>query len=167
MVNKRGIFLIFLAFSTLFCLFSCKSTKSYKDDLSPAELAEIAEEALSSGEFLSAAEGYLEDYLPLSQDSDAHIVCFSSDGNNLDEFGIWQLSSDAPEMIRGKLEGYLAESLTRNREFYDSYIPQETPKLQNAEVRVFGNYVVYAILNDRDRAIFFETIERSLSGSAN
>ena len=46
--------------------------------------------------------------------------------------------------------------------WYDSYIAQETPKLRDAEVKVFGNYAVYAIASKEDRAAFFDAVENAL-----
>ena len=162
---RKQLFLpVLLAFSMLFSLISCKKASVvYTDTLSAHELSEEAEDELDHTDFRQADGDWLKDYVTLPEDLTDFEICFSSDGNNLNEFGIWHVRSDQIAPLEATLRTYLAESLLRNRNFYDSYIPQETPKLENAEVRVFGNYVCYAILNAQDREIFFRTVEEELT----
>lgn len=157
----------FLAYVFTFCmilsLLSCKKSNIvYSDLVSVAELAEEAEDELEYTDFSEAKGDWLEDYVTMPNDVEDYKIYYSSDGNNLNEFGIWHVRNDQIAPMEATLRTYLAESLLKNRNFYDSYIPQETPKLENAEVRVFGNYVCYAILDQNDRAIFFQTIEEEL-----
>ena len=60
-------------------------------------------------------------------------------------------------------EEYLETMKNDQHAFIASYAPEELPKLERAEVRVFGNYVAYAILSDEDRTLFFDTVEKKLS----
>ncbi|MBQ1963425.1 MAG: hypothetical protein II369_04835, partial [Clostridia bacterium] len=60
------------------------------------------------------------------------------------------------------LEKYLADSFTKNQTWYDSYIPTETPKLRDAEVKIFGNYVIYVIADKEDRTALLSTVEELL-----
>ena len=66
------------------------------------------------------------------------------------------------EEIRDLAEDYLEDLLEEQSAFIASYAPEELPKLEGAEVRTFGNYTVYAIADDRDRALIFETVEKAL-----
>ena len=157
-------------FTSVFCLlllFSMTSCKKaavlYVDTLPASELAEEAREELDTTDFRTAPEDWLADYVTLPKGILDYEICFSADGSNLNEFGIWHVSSDQIAPIETTLRAYLAESLSRNREFYNSYIPEETPKLEKAEVRVFGNYVCYAILNEQDKRTFFGTIQDELT----
>ena len=65
--------------------------------------------------------------------------------------------------MENHLVSYLSKSFEKNREFYDSYIPEETAKLRDAEVRRFGNYVAYAILDRDSKSRFFSAIEDKLT----
>ena len=143
-------------------LTSCEKTLTYTDSLTSEELSEKALETLHSTDFLSADSSYLSDYIDLSH-LPKGTVFFAADGKNLDEFGIWHLPAEQVGEMKNLLESYLSESLERNRSFYDSYIPEETPKLRDAEVRVFGNYVAYAILSEHDRARFFQVLKNELT----
>ena len=86
------------------------------------------------------------------------ITGFATDGNNLDEIGIYQVTDGNANAMKTVLEDYLEDSLTRNQSWYESYIPKEIPKLRDAEVKVFGNYVIYAICSKEDRAAVFSAV---------
>ena len=59
-------------------------------------------------------------------------------------------------------EEYLKALYDDKRAFIESYAPNEIPKLEDAEARIYGNYVAYAILSDSDRELFFDTVEKTL-----
>ena len=46
----------------------------------------------------------------------------------------------------------------------DEYLPDEKPKLDNAEVWTQGNYVMYAILGDSDRAAVKQAFQSCFEG---
>ena len=161
---KKQYFLLYvIVLSVILTLAACKKAdKTYSDALSASQLAEEAMEELDDTDFQTAQNNWLNDYVTLPEGLSDYRVCFSADGSNLNEFGIWHVRDDQIAPLEASLRMYLAESLLKNREFYDSYIPEETPKLERAEVRVFGNYVCYAILDQKDREIFFQTIKNEL-----
>ncbi len=160
----KHLFACFLAFLFIFSITSCKkATAVYLDTLPASELAEEARDELEATDFRTAQGDWLEDYVTLPEGINDYEICFSADGSNLNEFGIWHVRSDQIAPVEATLRAYLAESLIRNKDFYNSYIPQETPKLEKAEVKVFGNYVCYAILSEQDKKIFFSTIQEELT----
>lgn len=159
---KNRLLLLALSAILLLSLFSC-AKPSYRNDASPAELSAAAVAAIGTpDEYSVAAEGYLDDYFTAPSYVTAYSISFATDGNNLDELGIYQVTEGNAEAMKAVLEKYLSDSLDRNREWYDSYIPKETPKLRDAEVKVFGSYVVYAICDKNDRAAVFSSIEALL-----
>lgn len=163
-MKMTRIWAVLTLLPTVLALFSCKKASvTYLDTLRAEELASEAEDELDNTEFRHADGNWLDDYITLPEGLSDYEIRFASDGNNLNEFGIWHAKSDQITPLEATLRTYLAESLLRNRSFYDSYIPQEVPKLENAEVRVYGNYVCYAILSEEDKAIFFRTIEEELT----
>ena len=80
----------------------------------------------------------------------------------MDEFGIFHVTDGNAEDLETELEDYLEESYEQNKDWYDSYMPEETPKLRDAQVKVFGNYVVYVILSEADCEAAFEAVEKAL-----
>ena len=163
-MKTRRFFAFFLTILSLFSITSCKkATPVYRNVLPATELAEEARDELDMTEFRTAPGDWLADYVTFPDGVSDYEICFSSDGSNLDEFGIWHVKDDQIAATEAALRTYLSESLRKNREFYNSYIPEETHKLEKGEVRVFGNYVCYAILDERDKNIFFGTIQEELT----
>ena len=162
MKTKRFIS-IFLSMILFFSITSCKKVVPVYLDILPAtELTKEAREELETTNFRVAPSDWLADYVSLPDGMFDYEICFSSDGSNINEFGIWHVRQDQVAVTEAALRTYLSESLRKNREFYNSYIPEETVKLEKAEVKVFGNYVCYAILNEHDKNIFFSTIQEEL-----
>lgn len=157
---KTRILMLALTLTLLLSLASCKQ---YRNDLSPDALSEPAVSALGSpADYTVAAEGYLDDYFTTPSYVSAYRICFATDGNNLDEFGIYHVEEGNASAMKTVLENYLTDSFAKNQTWYDSYIPTETPKLRDAEVKIFGNYVVYVIADKEDRAALLSTLEELL-----
>lgn len=73
----------------------------------------------------------------------------SSVGTSIDEYGIFLAKDkDGAKSIAAALEDYLDY---REELWMDEYLPDEKPKLDNAEVWQNGNFVMYAILGDAER----------------
>ena len=143
----------------LFCGCGSGGGERYTDSLSPRILAERCASSIGLSGMEAENADRIRDYAALPSDADLTVLC-AADRGNLDEVGVWR--ADNPEDARTLLETYLKNSYQDNRSYYDSYIPAQTSKLRDAEVRTFGNYVVYAILDDRSRADFFKEIRAEL-----
>ena len=90
------------------------------------------------------------------------VIRFASDSNNINEIGIFHTTEGKSKEFAGMIKAYLLNSYERNQAWYDSYIPAETPKLRDAEVRIYGNYVVYAILSKESKGTVFSVAEKTL-----
>lgn len=102
---------------------------------------------------------YIKAYFDSSLFEDCDIR-YSLLAEDINEFGVFRSKDkkDAKKLY-DNVNNYLAELKTDKRAFIESYAPEQIPKLDNAEVRRYGNYVVYAILSDGERAEFFKVIE--------
>lgn len=159
---KRFLCLL-CALASLSLLPACAKQSSYRNDLSISALTESVRNSLNHQiEYKRADASYLDDYFKRPDFVQEQDIYFASDGNNLNEFGIFRVAEGKAEEMENHLRSYLSASLEKNRDFYDSYIPKETAKLRDAEVRRFGNYVSYAILDKTSRGNFFSAIEESL-----
>lgn len=155
----KRIILTILALTLLLSLVACKST-NYTDDKKVTDLADGIVTALNDGKTYSTAEAdFLDSYFAKPDYVTESVIRFSTDGNDLNEFGIYHVSEGKAENMKALLTKYVTD-------FYDlynaNYLPEETPKLRDAEVKVFGNYVVYAMLNDADRENLFSSVESAL-----
>lgn len=159
------------AFLALICLLSpslslaaCRngsmSGHTYVSDLTATELADAVAPDLSA-DFFTADAAHLSDYVPLPRTAPSLCVRITVAGDRIDEYGVLRADGDTAEWA-STVRAYLAASYEQNRAFYDSYIPTETPKLRDAEVRVFGDYVVWAILSGGERAALFDRAEAVL-----
>ena len=155
----KRILIALLAITLLLCAVACTKT-SYKNDVAVTSLADAAVTSLSDGkEYSTADSDFLDTYFAMPDYVTASVIRFSTDGNDLNEFGIYQVTEGNADAMKANLSEYLTEFY----ELYNAnYLPEETPKLRDAEVRVFGNYVAYAMLNDADRATFFDAVEKAL-----
>ena len=161
-IFMKQFFLMILSVLLLLTPCGCQ-TVTYQDGTTSRELSTHAIHSLSQETaYIVAADDALDDYFQMPDFVRDYGVYFCSDRNNLDEFGIFHVSDGHAKEMEALLRAYLTKSLADNRAWYDSYIPNETPKLRDAEVRVFGNYVVYAILSKNDRAALFDAIESNL-----
>lgn len=155
----KRILTALLATLLLFSLASCTET-SYKNDVPVTSLADTAVSALNDGKEYSTADAdFLDSYFAKPDYVTESVIRFSTDGNDLNEFGVYHVTDGNTDAMKAALSDYLTEFY----ELYNAnYLPEETPKLRDAEVKVFGNYVVYAMLNDTDRANLFASIENAL-----
>ena len=86
----------------------------------------------------------------------------SSTGTSIDEYGIFQGKDEAQTAeLKAALEDYLDY---RMELWMDEYLPEEKPKLANAEVWSEGNYVMYAILDDAEREAVYKAFTGCFEG---
>lgn len=157
-------FLILLLCLILLVTLSACSKKHYNDNLSADALAESALQKMGAddGDYIIAEENTLNSYFDHPNDAD-FTIRLSANRNNINEFGIFHATDENPSELARMLGSYLMQIWEENSEWYGSYIPEELPKLRDAEVRIIGNYAVYAILSEPERARFFQSIEEALT----
>ena len=89
---------------------------------------------------------------------------YSLPSKNIDELGILHGSSDEEAReIYWRAEAYLTDLQENQSAFIASYAPEELPKLEHAEARRMGRYVIYAILSEEDKTAAFSAIEALLT----
>ena len=91
-------------------------------------------------------------------------LLYSLPSENIDELGILHAGNDeeAREIYR-RTEAYLTDLQENQSAFIASYAPEELPKLEEAEARRMGRYVIYAILSEEDKRAAFSAIEALLT----
>ena len=163
--KKLWILSFFLLTSALLSLPSCRASADYADDLSCAQLMDaVVEKIPVDFGYESFGDDHLRYYFEDTSLPDDVCLRYSVLSEDINEIGIFHTpSADAREEIEDLAEEYLEELREDKRAFIASYAAGELPKLDRAEIRVFGNYTVYAILNDEDRALAFETIAAMLT----
>ena len=159
----KKLLALILAFLFLFLTSACASV-SYRDDLSCKTITDRLSDTLSvsSGYEAFSAE-HLRFYFTDTDDYDDHSLIYSAMSEDINEIGVFLADEDEDvEKIRIMCEKYIASMDEEQRAFIASYAPQETTKLDHAEVRVFGRYVIYTILSPSDTKIAHDMIEQML-----
>lgn len=162
MTQRRSLRLIAAFFAAILLFTACKSqTVTYKTDVSADSIIDACAAQLPSFSLLSEAD---EDYVTYRMMPDettlaGHVVYIQNAGTSIDELGIFISATDDTAPVETMIEDYLAR---RNDEWTGMYLVEEYPKLRDAEYRVFGRYVVYAILSEDVKGQFFGDVDNYL-----
>jgi hypothetical protein len=86
---------------------------------------------------------------------------------NINEMGIFRFDS-ASDANRAKkiVDNYLAATALRMTPLLESYNQAELPKLDNADVTVLGNYLLYTILDSSTTTAVHSAFEETLTETA-
>ena len=161
MLFKRTLSIILLAL--IFLLPSCKK-KEYQNEVSCYDLCEAI---IAAEDDTHEYEAYGEDYVKyFFEDTSLHDdfrIIYSRESEDIDELGIFHADTkQKTDELLHLVEEHISSYQKEQRSFISSYAPEELPKLDNAEIKVFGNYVVYAIMDEDDKKEAFSVIERKL-----
>lgn len=160
---KKAIAFLCLVAVFVCALSSCGSNE-YRDDVSCESLTDAIREAApcESGysQFDADELEYLFGALPLCSEKS---VIYSTENTDINEIGVFRTENpDAASEVRDSVLAYIAEMQEDQISFIASYAPAEVPKLEGAEVRVMGNYVIYAVLSKSERNAAFDAAEKIL-----
>lgn len=142
---------------------SCKK-EEYKKDINAQQIAEeLSKKMPTESTWINEDQSFIEEYITISEAVKESHIYYAQNTNDLDEFGVFVVEDGQAKTVQSMLsQGYLKKRYNENREWYDSYMPTETPKLRDAEVRIYGNCVAYAVLSPENRKAFFEECEKLL-----
>ena len=157
---KKTISLILAALLCVLLLASCGETEL--KDVPAADLSNAVLEAIGMTDSMVDTTGVVvEGYMHLSTDQFGDCsVYHNSYGTGVDEFGIFKAGELKVSEVKSAVEDYL--DMVRGSSMAALYTPEEMPKLDGAEVRTVGDYVMYCVLSDADRDTAFKTFEAAL-----
>ena len=158
MKEKRLIAAILLL-SLLLCLTACGA--KYADDVPMSRFAMLIDGRMGGSDLAEMNSGYLSGAMHLDPSSFAsYVVKLNAKGVNIDEYGVFR-APDAKRVneVKDAVEGYLK---LRRDTWMKEYMPEEKPKLDKAEVKVYGIYVLYVIADDDVRESVYQIIENEL-----
>ena len=156
--TTRAIALLTAFFALLSLLCACGGGKAARSDVPVEDLAAAVDKAIGSDKYSTAEESYVRGRLQIDLGScESYVVRLSG---VVDEYGVFKAKdADAVKTLEKEVQDYLKNRLET---WMDEYMPEEKPKVENAECRVFGNYVVYAILSDSSRSAAFKAVDNAL-----
>lgn len=158
----KKIISLILAVLLLSSLCGCGGAKvEYRDDVAAADLAQSLLAGLANGSNMTAMkDSYIQGVMGMDLSGYSEFAVYvSAVGTNIDEFGIFKLGSISAADAQKQVDAYLQ---MREDTWMKEYIPEEYPKLQNAEVKLCGNYIIYVLLSDSERSAALKTFEDAL-----
>jgi len=155
---------LILALCTL--LTACNKDKApeYRDDVETSEIAGAIKQKIEGGDKLTKIEeaSFIQNTMGFDPNEyEDFSVFITVVGTSINEFGIFKAKDSAQaDELKEKLQGYLK---LRNDAWMPEYLPEEYPKLKNAEIKSAGLYVMYAILSESDKEAAFKELENMLA----
>ena len=158
----KKFFIFTIIFTLLLC--SCSKKSVYRNDISCVYLTDtIKTELNGDGGYAFFEDEQIKLIFEDISLANEYSVIYSLPSQNIDEFGIFKTDKEGnARKLADKCREYLKVKYEDENAFIASYAPEELPKLKDAEVKVFGNYVAYAILSENDRELFFSSIKNIL-----
>ncbi len=158
---KRTISLILLTLLSLSLLAACSAKETYRSDVKVSDIAAAVDKNLDAESFAAMNESYLKGAMKLDTALfDDYVVKLNAQGVNIDEYGIFKAPDEGSvSSVKEAVEGYIQ---LRKDSWMDEYMPHEKPKLEAAEIKVCGLYVMYAILDDASRQTALSDFEKAL-----
>lgn len=158
--------LISVIFGQLFLVSACSSKKKYRDDI---PCTDMTEEFINSKSNQPDYSYYDRDEISFFLDIPKYVtdlsVIYSTDVNDINEIGVFHCTDQkGAETFFETVNSYLQEQQDGQKAFIASYAPREVPKLEGAEVRRYGNYVIYTILSSDGKMAVWEMAEKKLRG---
>ncbi len=142
---------------------------SYKSDVAVLDLSSAVLNSVGTqGGFTAMDNDYvsLEFAKPdvISANVDQWTICASTSSQTVDEYGIFRVKEGGDvNAVKAEVESYVQAMQVKLEVYLDMYDPAEKTKLENAQVTVFGNYVVYTMLDDADTTAGTSAIKDALS----
>ena len=158
---KKTVSLI-LAALLLCALLLTACGEARQKDVPAADLSKAVLEAIGMTDTMVDTTGVVvEGYMHLSADQFGDCAVYhNSYGTGVDEFGIFKAGALKAAEVKSAVEDYL--DMMRETSMASMYTPEELPKLDGAEVRTVGDYVMYCVLSDADRDAAFKAFEAAL-----
>lgn len=138
----------------------CGGSANVRDDVDVEAISSAVDAAIGAETITNAPDTYVSTWKIDVSGCSEYVIKINSYGVNIDEYGILK-ASDASRVssVKKAAEDYLQH---RKDVWMSEYMPEEYPKLDNAQVKTLGNYVMYAILDDADRDAAFVAFETAL-----
>ena len=166
-MTKKHLISLTLALLLALSLTACGKTVAYRDDISVDELSATVSALIpTAGGYDMSGEDFLKYYFDFDNRHtiDGYAIAASAASSDVNEYGILHLSD--PEQV-ATVEN-LAQVYVENQRdflstFLNTYNAAEMAKLEQMQVRVFGNYVVYTILSEADTQAVMSAVEEKLT----
>jgi len=158
----KKITLLFTALLLILAFAACGST-SYREDVAVSDvIAAMQAKTDTTNKTAEATEDYVSSYMGIDTALCAeYAVQIPDSSTNMDEYAVFKAADkDKVSELKAQVDAYLK---MRNDAWMPEYLPEEYPKIKNAESAEAGLYVAYVILGDEYRAdamaAFYEALK--------
>ena len=149
-----SLLLVLLMLSALLC--ACGSSAK---SVPVSDLVNAVGTAIGQTDLSDPGESYVKGYMKKSADEiGEYAIRKNVMGTSIDEFGVFKAGTMTAKDLQTMIEDYLQIL----NDSWMNYQPEEKPKLDGAEVKIVGDYVMYAILSEADRTAAFAAFENAL-----
>ncbi len=165
MIIKKSI-IAFILLCSAICIFSSCSQNQYSDALSCKELSTLLAKEISvpEGKFSQYTNEELKFFFPdSSKYTEAHII-YSSDSIDITELGILRAADEEnAKTLHEEVKNYIKNLQEQKQEFLRNYSPNELQKLNSAQTRRYGNYVIFTVSEPENQETVFLKAEEILA----
>ncbi len=161
-MKRYGLLAMTLVLAVCLCACGGGDDAQIRDDVPVSDLSNAVLADISEADSLTQVDAnYIQNALKIAPDMyETCDVRVSTYGTNINEFGIFQA---ADEEAAATLDQAVADYLQmRDDAWMPEYLPEEYPKLENAQHQRVGRYVMYAILSDSERTAAFSSFSDTL-----
>ena len=147
------------------CIFASCSKKEYSDtstckDVSNELMREIS---VPEGEFSQYTDKELTFFFSSPALYNDCAVIYSKDTEDIAELGVLHAADEeTAKKLLDDVKLYIKNLQEQKLEFLSNYSPDEVEKLNSAEARRFGNYVIFTVASPNDKKCMFEKAEKML-----
>ena len=157
---------VILLIAVIIALAACGSNKeiAYKNDVAVSAISEATNAALENGsEMVIVPETYVNSIMKVDTANFTEFtVCKQATGAVIDEYGIFKVKDvNCIDATLAAINDYI--EVTKNSSMIVEYMPEEMPKLDTAEARAMGEYVVFCILSEEGKAQLFSTVSKMIA----
>lgn len=162
---KRLILLMSVLLAITLFFQSC-SQKDFNASITCKELSTSLKREISvpEGNFEEYTEDELDFLFSTPKLYDDIYIIYSSDSTDVCELGVLHASSkENAQLLYEEAKNYIKSTQEQKREFLRNYSPAELSKLNCAEARLLGEYIVFVIAEQGDRDEALKKAEMLLS----
>jgi hypothetical protein len=147
------------------CLCSCQDKKNYRDDLSSDLVAgEMLHYVNIEGGCTTPDNDYVSLEFPNPSAVEGKVadwwIYASISSKTVDEFGVFHVKSgEDVQAVKSAVDEYVQYMKVKLEVYLEIYEPSEKAKLENTQVKVFGNYVVYTMLSQDDTTAVYDMLD--------
>ena len=165
-MSLKKFILIIICLCIIIKIFTSCSQEEYSDSLSCSELSNALSREISvpEGEFSQYTTEELKFFFPNQSIYTEAYIIYSADSTDIAELGILRASDEeSAKTLYEEVKSYIKNLQEQKQEFLRNYAPNELQKLNSAQARRYGSYVIFTVSDSSEQNNVFEKADKLLS----